>query len=113
MEKLIKLSLSEPVHMGHEKVTVKNASLVCRCDIPVKYEPTRSFTGNYDLWHYTTVIMRIRDGQITVIKPCSRSSIRAINQTLMFLGFKVSCQDIVKAKLKAGETIDKSYSEKK
>jgi hypothetical protein len=99
--------------MGHEKITVKNASLVCRCDIPVKYDPTRQFTGNYDLWHYTTVILRIRDGKVTLIKPCSDSSIRAINQCLAFLGFKATCKDIVKDKLAKGETIDKSYKEKK
>jgi len=103
------LSSTEQIHIGHEKITVKNASLVCRCDIPVKYDPTRQFTGNYDLWHYTTKIMTIRDGQVTNIKPCSHSSVRAINQALIFLGFKVKCSDIVKEFEEKGITIDKSY----
>ena len=58
----------------HEAVSVKNATLM------YIYE-----TKTYSLIHYETEILRIVNGEITVIKPVSNTSSRAINQVLQFL----------------------------
>lgn len=80
---------------------VKNSSLISWI--------TETNSINYDLIHYDTTIMKIRNNEVTEIKPCSHSSIRSINQVLEYLGFNERCKDIVKDKLSKGETIDKSY----
>jgi hypothetical protein len=65
--------------------------------------------GCFQLQHYNTIILTVRYGSVGIIKPCSMSSIRAINQTLMYLGIKSTCKQIVQARIKNGETIDRSY----
>jgi hypothetical protein len=79
-------------------VKVKNAFL------------SRDNQGNYELQHYNTIILKItNDGEITLIKPCSVTSTRAINQTLQYLDIRRTCKQICDAKIKQGETIDRSY----
>jgi len=85
----------------YNAVKVKNAELLEWISV------TNSV--NYDLQHYDTVILKVRNGEVILIKPCTRSSVRAINQALRYIGISESCADIVKDKISKGETIDKSY----
>jgi len=95
------MSYLSTMRIIYNAVKVKNAELLEWFSI------TNSV--NYDLQHYDTVILKVRNNEVVLIKPCSRSSVRAINQALRYIGISESCQDIVKAKIKQGETIDKSY----
>ena len=67
------------------------------------------------LQHYNTIILRVEHSEIKLIKPCSPSSTRAINQALDWLysnrytNIFQDCKAICKDKIAKGETIDKSY----
>ena len=94
MEIVIKLAF-----IYHDAVSVKNADLIC----------LNQESDDYDLQHYRTIILKVRNHVVTDIKPCSQSSTRAINQALSYLGFNDSCKDIVKRLESEGVTIDRSY----
>jgi hypothetical protein len=64
-------------------VTVKNAHLI--------YDAA---TETYTLQHYDTIILQVVNSEVLDIKPVSKSSIRAINQALRYLGFSFTAADI-------------------
>ena len=87
----------------YDAVKVKNACLINLGD------------NEFILQHYKTIILRVEHGEIKVIKPCSPSSTRAINQALDWLysnrytNIFQSCKAICEDKISKGETIDRSY----
>ena len=93
------MSTIEPIKIIREAVSIKNADLICQSEE----------LGHYYLQHYDTVILVVRNREVTLIKPCSHSSIRAINQALSYIGINATCKDIVKDFTSKGLTIDKSY----
>lgn len=63
----------------------------------------------YELQHYETIILRVRDSKLEYLKPCSQSSIRAINQALSYIYSDkgILCKDLVK-QFKGTDIIDNS-----
>lgn len=50
----------------------------------------------YELQHYDTIILKVRNKTITEIRPVSNSSIRAINQALAYLELNTTVKELKK-----------------
>lgn len=70
---------------------------------------------DYDLQHYDTIILKVRNSKIEEIRPVTRSSIRAINQGLTYLlkcHIVIShmvCSDYVKNAISLGVRVVREY----
>ena len=70
-----------------DAVKVKNASLMYTAE---------KFDDIYELQHYQTIILKVRNREVMEIRPVSQSSIRAINQALDYLGLNTTVKELKK-----------------
>ena len=74
-----------------DAVKVKNAVL-----IHSKEDSFSHYDDIYELQHYETIILKVRNREIKEIRPVSHSSIRAINQALEYLGLNTTVKELKK-----------------
>ena len=70
-----------------DAVKVKNANLMYTAE---------KFDDIYELQHYETIILKVRNRNIVEIRPVSNSSIRAINQALEYLNLNTTVKELKK-----------------
>ena len=70
-----------------DAVKVKNANLMYTAE---------KFDDVYELQHYETIILKVRNREVVEIRPVSNSSIRAINQALKYLNLNTTVKELKK-----------------
>ena len=74
-----------------DAVKVKNAALMHS-----KEDSFSHYDDVYELQHYETIILKVRNKEVVEIRPVSNSSIRAINQALEYLGLSTTVKELKK-----------------
>ena len=74
-----------------DAVKVKNAALMHS-----KEDSFSHYDDVYELQHYETIILKVRNREVVEIRPVSQSSIRAINQALEYLNLNTTVKELKK-----------------